>query len=161
MAGIGKEAGVGMGTLYVYFDSKEALINTLYKELKQANTDRIYSRVQPALPFEQNLRLLYADYLANRMEFFEEHFFIDQCANLPFLDAAARKLDEQAYVGIFELLEQGKANQEVKPLDNVLLTAHMMGAANEVVNLLRAKGEPLTSAIVEQVFWLGWSGVKN
>jgi AcrR family transcriptional regulator len=58
MSMIAEEAGVGAGTIYRYFDSKEALINELYLELKheisqamlagvtlEASTEEIFRKV--------------------------------------------------------------------------------------------------------------------
>jgi AcrR family transcriptional regulator len=161
MAEIGKEAGVGMGTLYVYFASKEEIILTLYKELKAANTARIYAKLEPDLSFQENLKKLYEGYLYNRLLHFDEHFFIDQCTNLPFLDEEARQLEVNAFAGIFQLLDVGKAHGDVQELDNAILTAHLIGAANELVNLLRANKQALSSAFISQAFQLGWSGIKK
>ena len=161
MADIGKEAGVGMGTLYVYFSSKEEIILTLFKELKVANTARIYAKLQPELSFEENLMKLYEGYLYNRLMHYNEHFFIDQCANLPFLDDEARQLEASAFDGVFKLLDMGKAQGLVQDIDNAVLTAHLMGAANELINVLRMSQQALTRAFTEQAYKLGWGGIKR
>ena len=108
MAAIGKEAQMGMGTIYVYFKSKEELINSLFKRLKSLNTSRIYAPIAPHAPFMLNMRQLYESYLQNRIDFYEEHFFVEQCSNSHFLDEESRRLDAAAFEGVFALLERGK-----------------------------------------------------
>jgi AcrR family transcriptional regulator len=161
MAAIGKEAQMGMGTIYVYFKSKEELINSLFKRLKSLNTSRIYAPIAPHAPFMLNMRQLYESYLQNRIDFFEEHFFVEQCSNSHFLDEESRRLDAAAFEGVFALLERGKQEMIVKDLDNALLTAQMMGAANEIASMIMKNNQKLTPGILEQAFILGWDSIKR
>jgi len=110
MAAIGKEAKLGMGTMYVYFKSKEELINSLFKRLKSLNTNRIYSVIKPNAPFKVSMKDLFDNYIKNRIDYFEEHFFVEQCSNSHYLDAESKVLDDAAYVGVFDLLDKGKRN---------------------------------------------------
>lgn len=161
MAAIGKEAQMGMGTIYVYFKSKEELINSLFKRLKSLNTSRIYAPIAPHAPFMLNMRQLYESYLQNRIDFYEEHFFVEQCSNSHFLDDESRRLDAAAFEGVFALLERGKQEMIVKDLDNALLTAQMMGAANEIASMIMKNNQKLTPGILEQAFILGWDSIKR
>jgi AcrR family transcriptional regulator len=161
MAAIGKEAQMGMGTIYVYFKSKEELINSLFKRLKSLNTSRIYAPIAPHAPFMLNMRQLYESYLQNRIDFYEEHFFVEQCSNSHFLDGESRRLDAAAFEGVFALLERGKQEMIVKDLDNALLTAQMMGAANEIASMIMKNNQKLTPGILEQAFILGWDSIKR
>jgi len=161
MAAIGKEAQMGMGTIYVYFKSKEELINSLFKRLKSLNTSRIYAPIAPHAPFMLNMRQLYESYLQNRIDFYEEHFFVEQCSNSHFLDEESLRLDAAAFEGVFALLERGKQEMIVKDLDNALLTAQMMGAANEIASMILKNNQKLTPGILEQAFILGWDSIKR
>ncbi|MCC6371272.1 MAG: TetR/AcrR family transcriptional regulator [Bacteroidia bacterium] len=161
MAAIGKEAKLGMGTLYVYFKSKEELINSLFKHLKQLNTARIYSSVKPNAPFKVNVKELYDNYIFNRVNFYEEHFFIEHCSGSHFLDKEARKLDESAFTGVFELLNRGKSELLVKEIDNALLIAHMMGSANELVNFCMQQKIKINKSFLDKTFSLCWDSIKK
>jgi len=41
MANVAKEAGIATGTVYIYFKSKEELLNTLFKETKIRSAEKI------------------------------------------------------------------------------------------------------------------------
>src|SRR5579884_936423 len=49
---VAERAGVAAGTIYHYFDSKEALVNALYKRWKQ----EIAARIVPDFPFDRPVR---------------------------------------------------------------------------------------------------------
>lgn len=160
MAAIGKEAKLGMGTIYVYFKSKEELINSLFKHLKKQNTERIYAGIKEHAPFKVNMKQLFDDYIKNRMAFFEEHFFIDQAVNSHYLDQASKKLDEAAFVGLFGLLNQGKKELLLKQMDNEILTAHLLGSANELVNLMIKNHKKINKPFLNQAFSLSWDSIS-
>jgi TetR/AcrR family transcriptional regulator, repressor of fatR-cypB operon len=161
MAAIGKEARLGMGTMYVYFKSKEELINSLFKRLKGLNTNRIYSVLKPSAPFKVTMKDLFDNYVKNRVDYFEEHFFVEQCSNSHYLDADSKKLDEAAFVGVFDLLNKGKKELLIKDLDNTIITAHMMGSANELVTLCMKNNLPINKRFLDQAFSLCWDGIKR
>ncbi len=161
MAAIGKEAKLGMGTIYVYFKSKEELINSLFHQLKRMNTERIYSTVTPDAPFRVNMKELFDNYIMNRVDYFEEHFFVEQCSNSHFMDAESRQLDEEAFHGVFGLLERGKKELLVKDMDNAILTAHMMGSANELVTLCMKQQMEITKTFLDEAFTLCWDSIKR
>lgn len=161
MPGLGKEAGVGMGTLYVYFSGKEELINILYRELKQANLDRIYAGLDEQAPFVARLRKLFDQYIDNRFQNHEEHFFVEQCALSPYLDEASLQIENRSLQPLFNLLDSGKAQQVVKPLDNPLLTSFLIGACNHGVATLRQMHTPPSPAWREATFELCWHGIRK
>lgn len=161
MAAIGKKSKLGMGTIYVYFKSKEALINSLFKKLKVINTKRIYSVIDENAPFKMNLRSLFDNYIKNRINYFEEHFFIEQCSNSHFLDKEAKMLDTAAFEGIFELLNRGKKELLIKKLDNHLMVAHIIGSANEIVNMCKKNKIKINKPILDKAFQLCWDSIKH
>ncbi len=161
MAAIGKETKLGMGTMYGYFKSKEELINSLFKRLKGLNTNRIYSVIKPNAPFKLSMKDLFDNYIKNRVDYFEEHFFVEQCSNSHFLDSESKKLDDAAFVGVFELLDKGKKELLVKNIDNTIITAHMMGSANELVTMCMKHNIKINKAFLNQAFSLCWDSIKR
>ncbi len=161
MAAIGKEAKLGMGTIYGYFKSKDELINSLFKKLKGKNLDRIYAGLSPDAPFKVNMKKLVDNYIDNRVRYFSEHYFVEQCANSHFLDEEARAINQNSYTRLFELLNRGKNELLVKDIDNALLAAHMVGSANELVNICIAAHRPLTRDFLDQAFLLCWDAIKR
>jgi AcrR family transcriptional regulator len=161
MAAIGKEAKLGIGTMYGYFKSKEELLNSLFKRLKGLNTNRIYSVIKPNSPFKVSMKDLFENYIKNRVDYFEEHFFVEQCSNSHFLDPESKKLDEAAFVGVFELLDKGKKELLVKNMDNAIITAHMMGSANELVTMCMKHNIKINKGFLDQAFSLCWDSIKR
>lgn len=161
MAAIGKEAGIGMGTLYTYFASKEALINALFTALKARHTERIFAELDPQEAYWLSFRKVFLNYLKNRIEHHEEHFFVEQAHGSHFLDPEARALGDAAYTALFALLDQGKAQHLIKPIPNPLLAAQLVGASNEFANLVIDGHAELDQTFVDAAFTLCWDSVKR
>jgi len=100
-------------------------------------------------------------YVQNRHTYYEEHYFIDQSAKLPYLDAEARRIEAEGTLTLNALLDAGKAQGLVRSVDNRLLTAYMLGAANEWINLLRGDEQLLNDEHIREAFDLCWTGMKK
>src|SRR3954453_6062189 len=57
MSAVAREAGVAAGTLYLYFESKEAMINALYLELLEDRTRAIVAPPPPPPPSRHERRV--------------------------------------------------------------------------------------------------------
>lgn len=161
MAAIGKEAGLGMGTLYTYFESKEALLNALFKSLKGGHTARIFADLDMDLPYPLMVRQVLIRYLHNRVAHHAEHFFLEQAQGSHFLDGDAQALGDAAYHALFALLDRGKEEHIIKPLPNALLAANLVGAANELANLVIGGHARLDQQFVDDAFALCWDSIKR
>ncbi len=161
MAAIGKQAKLGMGTIYVYFKSKEELINSLFLHIKKENIERLFEVFDVKAPFKVNLKTLFDNYIKQRKDYFEENFFIEQCHHSHFLNEEAIALDESAYQQMYTLLDQGKKELLIKDMDNSFLVAHMIGAAHELVNLAIKNNMKINKPFLDQAFMLCWDGIKR
>lgn len=162
MAAIGKATGLGMGTIYGYFESKEVLINSLFQRIKQSHIARIYADQSADQPFRLQFKRLVLNYVRNRLDYFEEHFFIEQCVNSPFLDETSRQLDAGAYTGAWELIERGKRELLLKNLDNWLILAQLMGALNGAIEAwMRQPNPPPLADWLDALVDMVWDSIKQ
>ena len=158
---LAKRSGLGTGTLYVYFKSKEELVNSLFKYLKRVNTERIYQQHQPDHSFKPSFLSLVQGYVKNRVHHIDEHFFIEQCTASRYLDREALDLDQAAYAGIYALLDRGKQELLVKELPNETLTAFIVGGANELVNQHLKTRKHLSPVLLRNCYELCWDCIKQ
>jgi AcrR family transcriptional regulator len=79
MSAIAREAGVAAGTAYVYFESKDALLNALYLELEAERTAAVSEAVDPGLPSREQLRRAWSGLAAWHLEHPDASSFLQQC----------------------------------------------------------------------------------
>jgi AcrR family transcriptional regulator len=119
MSMIAQKAGVGIGTIYRYFENRDILINSVYQEIEErlvAFLSRDYPYGQPVRDcFFHIARGLVTYFIQNPMEFrYSEQFHYS-----PFGDARRqdRIFKAAGQPDIFmELYERGLSRQVIKPL---------------------------------------------
>jgi AcrR family transcriptional regulator len=95
---VAERAGVGAGTIYRYFESKDALVNELYREQKAAITQFVLDGLElggePRAVFGAVFQRMcaYVDANAKAYAFLEFHH------HAAYLDAASRQAEAQIYM---------------------------------------------------------------
>lgn len=154
---VAERAGVGAGTLYRYFESKEALVNALYRHWKVA----LASSLLEGLPVDQPPRAMFSEcyrrlcaFAVNQPRAFN---FLELHHHERYLDAESRACDALVLGPIRAFAEQAQRARALKELAPELLIAIVYGA---IVGLVRAaEGRhlpmPLEEALrqAEPVVW--------
>ncbi|MBF0549295.1 MAG: TetR/AcrR family transcriptional regulator [Deltaproteobacteria bacterium] len=141
MAMIAERAGVGAGTIYRHFESKDVLIQELFRDLEARILDHIQAGYDEGLPVREKFLHLCTALLRYFFSFPLEFRYLEQFHNSPYgRDYRRDKLfgDSSNRHPFKELLEQGVALQIIKDLPLVALFALWIG--------------PLTSLARDNIF---------
>lgn len=160
MAEIAKTAGIATGTLYLYYPSKEALINSLYEKGKTATSQRLSVGYDPAAPYRARFRQVWINLIMNRVEHFQEVLLQEQYYNSPWFSEESRALSSRLMVNWVAFIDEGKTQEILKNVPTPLLGAAIFGSAREVANLVRSKTITFDDATINAAFGLCWDGVK-
>jgi AcrR family transcriptional regulator len=126
---IAAKAGVAVGTVYRYFETKEALVNALYRQWKQAYNDLVLAPAPKGL----KPRELFSRYW-HRMTLFARTNpramrFMDLHHHGAYLDAESRALSK-TYAQVAEaFVRDARAQGAIRDLDPIMVVALMWGAA--------------------------------
>ena len=85
MKNVAKEAGIAAGTTYLYFNSKEELINELYKQIAQDYRDSIINSYREENSIEENFFEMAGKALSYYVENPDRFSFIQQYTYSPFI----------------------------------------------------------------------------
>lgn len=126
---IAAKAGVAVGTVYRYFETKDALVNALYRQWKQAYNDLVLA---PA-PKGMKPRELFSRYW-HRMTLFARTNpramrFMDLHHHGAYLDAESRALSKTYAQVAEEFVRAARAEGAIRDLDPIMVVALMWGAA--------------------------------
>jgi AcrR family transcriptional regulator len=125
---VAERAGVGAGTIYHYFESKEALVNVLYRKWKAAIAQRVFDGFPADKPPRQQFQTVWrkmAEFaLAHRREF----AFLELHYHGPYLDGESLAMEQQLtdFAGV--MIRKAQAEQALKDLDPEVLMALSNGA---------------------------------
>lgn len=160
MAMVAERAGVGAGTIYRYFEGKDALIAELEKKLVEY--------LLPGYSLDRPLRERFIYLSSMIIRYFMDnaiHFrFIEQYMNSPYGVTLRRErlLGEARDIDLFRnLLQEGIDRRELKDLP---LAMHFALAFGPIVSLLRDHilgFLALDDALIRKVVEACWDGIRR
>lgn len=157
---IAKRAGVAAGTIYHYFDSKEALVNALFRHWKTEVAQRVFTKFPyDAAPREQ-FRVMWHEIIDFARENPAAFAFIELHNHASYLDDESRTVDGNTKTFARSVIQGAQADGLLKPLDAVVLMELVFGA---FVGIMRAHWEgriELTDAVVADAEQACWDAVS-
>lgn len=160
MSEIASAAKIATGTLYIYFRSKEELINALFTECRKYSAEAYFNGFDETMPFKAGFKIIWMNLLRYRSEKFEEAVFMDQCYHSPYINESVKKLTKEKLQPLFTLMERGKKEGLLKKMDSYSLLFFMVGSINEMVKHSYYSGKKISATMIEDVFNLCWDGLK-
>ena len=153
---IADKAGVGAGTIYRYFDSKEALVNAIYRQQKQHFAHVVLDDFPASAPTREQFRTMWmrmAKFATTNVKAF---IFMELHHHQRYLDAESRAL-EQRMLGLFtHVVTAAQARRELKAGPPSLLMGIVMGAFVGVIRSCVEVQQSLEDAdwvLAEQILW--------
>lgn len=132
---IAARAGVGAGTIYRHFDSKEALVNALYQQWKMALMARIMDGFPFTAPLRDQFHALFTRWGAFAIENPKVGLFLELHHHQPYLDDASRAIEDRVIAMVLALCGEGRRQRVIRDVPSELLIALIHGM---FVGLVRA-----------------------
>lgn len=126
-ASISQQANVATGTLFLYFENKEALVNELYLECKEDYASYLEKDVWENLTFKTQLRHIWERGLEWRINNPDKLKFMMQFCTSPYITKLTK---EKALIRVSllnDVVKKGIASKEVSASDEELLSAMLSG----------------------------------
>ncbi len=162
MSKIAKQAKLATGTLYIYFESKELLINALYLELQENAASRFLANFDKTAPFKNKIKGIWINYFNHRIEFHKESVFLEQYYRSPYISEEQRRIAHDLKKPIINLLKEGQKEGEVKSnIDAALLFYSMLGFIREIAAEHFLGTYTISDQTIEEAFELSWNGIKK
>jgi TetR/AcrR family transcriptional regulator, repressor of fatR-cypB operon len=153
---IAERAGVGAGTIYRYFESKEALVNELYREHKLRFGQLALDDFPATAPTREQFRVLWMRMARFAVDHPSSFVFLELHHHARYLDARSHAV-EQRMTGLFrQVVTAAQARGELKPGDPRVLMGLVMGGFIGVIRGCVDDDRPLGEAdwkLAEQCMW--------
>ena len=156
---IAKEAGVSVGTIYLYFKDKETLLNQLVLYLFELFHQAIDAKYNPNLPlFEQYKQLWLAEWtfmLENPTVVQNMH----QYESLPQFQAVLRECLNSEFTAWNKLVLKGKTEGVIAPLPSEILFSMSLGIAWQVMYHQLVVGKDYSQALLNEIIQRTWNAI--
>ncbi len=158
---VAEKAGVGAGTIYRYFESKEALVNALYQQWKSA----LGSLLVTDFPFGAPVREQFHVYWTRMAEFVRRHpkafAFLELHHHSPYLDEKSRAIELELLVPIALFLAETSRQQVTKDLPPEILIAIVYGAFAGLVKASWLGHLQLTPDVLASAEACCWESIRR
>ncbi len=160
-AEITKAAGTAAGTLFLYFPTKQDLINELILNIGREQSEVINSLLQPSLPARETFRVIWEGSIRWFLEHMDAYKYYRQVKDSKLIDDAV--VNESAkYLGYyFQAIQKGLEEGCIKTYPFELIGEMLSQAISGVMNLIER--QPDTSKQAEYTrlgFEIFWDGIK-
>ena len=161
MKELAETAGISAGTTYLYFDSKESLINELYKNIIIEFNGKVLKGYEKGRSFRSN----YFDMMNNAVDYYiknpECFSFIEQYTYSPFIFKETQEENLAILEPIQKIIKEAKKEKMVKELPETLLIALSYGPIVSMMKLFMAGRTDLkTKTTKEQLLEACWKAVS-
>ena len=164
MARIANKAGVGAGTIYRYFESKDVLITELHRELEK----KIMAVIQEGFPFGRPIRERFLYLLSELLRYLIAHplhfRYMEQYFNSPY----GISLHRDRLLGrsgnqdiLMDIFEEGIAQQILKDLPVVVLFALAFGPLIPLVRDNTQGFVILDDTLIRKTTEACWDAIKR
>jgi AcrR family transcriptional regulator len=153
---IAEKAGVGAGTIYRYFESKEALVNTIYRQEKQRFAQVVLDDFPANATTREQFRTMWMRMAKFATDNLKAFIFMELHHHQRYLDVESRSLEQRMLALFTGVVVAAQARRELKSGPPRLLMGIVMGAFVGVIRSCVEVEQALDEAdwvLAEQVLW--------
>ena len=161
MSKIAKLAGVSPATIYLYFENKQDLVNTLYLEVKSSFSDCAFKGYHDTMPVKKGFEIIWYNIADYKLNIVNEATFLSQCDNTPMIDEEIRKEGLKHLQPLLDLWERGKKEGIIKPLSNFVLYAYSIYPLTFLMALQKIDLCGLSQKVRDETFQVVWDAIKQ
>ncbi len=153
---IAERAGVGAGTIYRYFESKEALVNAIYRQEKMRFSASVLENFPASTTTREQFRTIWMRMAAFASANPSSFIFLELHHHASYLDDESRAVEQRMLGVITAVVTAAQVRRELKAGSARLLMGMVMGAFIGVIRSCLEVDQPLTEAdwtFAEQCVW--------
>jgi len=152
---LAERAGVGAGTIYRYFENKEALVNAVYRRWANERK-RLLVDGMPDAPAREQFRHFWRGLWQLAAEQPHATLFLEAHHHAAYLDEQSCAIRNQFLDGAALILERAQASGQVRHATPHVLGALIFGSFTGLLKQLSDHGEGISEAVVsesEEIVW--------
>ncbi|MBT8296437.1 MAG: TetR/AcrR family transcriptional regulator [Gramella sp.] len=161
MSQIAKIAGVSAGTIYLYFQNKQDLVNQVYVEVKAAFTKYAFRKFEDGMPVKKGFEIIWKNIAEFKLKEFEEAYFLSQCDNTPIIDESGRHEGLKHLQPLLDLWKKGQDEGVIKKVSPYALYAFSIYPIAFLMNMQQQGVFRLTPEHIEEAYEMAWNSIKK
>ncbi len=161
-AAIAKEAGTAAGTLFLYFPTKQALINELVLKAAREQSEYMKTLLDPALSVQDTFFTIWNGSIHWLLENMDLYEFNQQIRDTNLVEASIVQETGKLFGYYYEAIQRGLEEELIKPYPIDLIGGFLYQDLVATMNLLRTQSNRRKQ---EELIGLGfnifWDGIRK
>jgi AcrR family transcriptional regulator len=158
---IAAEARIAPGTIYHYFDSKEAMVNALYRKWKTEVAQRVFAAFPPDAPPRQQVAAVWDQMVAFALAHPAAFAFIELHNHSSYLDDESRNVDRTLKDFASAMIRRAQDQGVVKSLPAPVLMELVFGAFTGMMRAHWERRIELTPEVLREAEQACWDTVAT
>ena len=161
-AAIAREAGTAAGTLFLYFPTKQDLIDELVMEVVKAQSATIKAALKPGLSARESFLAIWEGSIRWFLADMEAYQYIQQVRDSGIISEAVVQQSNQYFDFYYTAIQKGLAESAIKPYPVELVGETLYRSIVAVMNLIKAQPERgKLEAYIRAGFEIFWNGIRK
>lgn len=157
---IADRAGVGAGTIYRYFESKENLLNTMYRHWKTVLHDYLREGFPEQEAAEGRFRHLFRALVRFEADHPLAFAFLELHYHTPHLDATSLEMERELHGVLYAFLDEAIRQGAIKKLPNEAIIALVFGSFGGLVKARRAGQLRFQPKLLREIEDSCWAAIR-
>ena len=161
-AAIARDAGTAAGTLFLYFPTKQQLLDELILKIGREQSECVKNAIMPSLTARDTFFTIWNTTVHWFLENMDAYTYLQQVRDTGLISEKA-VLESGEFFGYFyETIQKGLAEGSLKKYPFDLIGEFLYRDIVAVMNLLRAQTDSTNfEEIIQQGFDIFWDGIKG
>jgi len=165
-AEIAQEAGTAAGTLFLYFPTKQDLVNELVLQIGKEQSDNINSRLEPSLSARDTFLTIWTCSVGWFLEHMDAYQYIQQVRDSGMVAESVVQESGKFFGFYYDAIQKGYQEGTIKTYPPDVIGGFLYYDIVAVMNILRAehgRAEPdpaRQEEIIQQGFDIFWNGIS-
>lgn len=161
-AEIARDAGTASGTLFLYFKTKQDLIDALALRVSQEQSGAIRAQLTPSLSAREAFLVIWESALHWFMEHLDAYLYIQQIRDSGLISQAAIEESGKHLSFYFDVIGKGLAEGSIMPYPAELIGGILYQQVVAVMNLIHTQPDPdRQEEYIRLGFEIFWNGIRN
>jgi TetR/AcrR family transcriptional regulator, multidrug resistance operon repressor len=159
---LAKQAGLATGTLYIYYQNKEAIIKRLFTYVVEQVTLDVMRGITSDITLKEKIRIICMNYLYELIAYPDYKVFVEQFLRSPYSKQEDKEiLAISTYLEpVIHLINEGSEEGIIKKTDPLILIELCRGSLENYAHQLLNTGRAITDVEFEMVFEFIWDGIS-
>lgn len=161
-AEIAKEAGAAAGTLFLYFPTKQDLLDQLVLKIGKEQSDHILSLLKPSLSAREMFFTIWHGTVDWFLENMEAYRYVQQVRDTGLISEGAAQESNKFFGYYYAAIRKGVEEGCLKTVPIGLIGDFLYQDTVAVINYIRTQPDSGKRAdIIQQGFEIYWDGIKS